>query len=337
MSGLALLIAGIAAAALPAPPPSPALVVESRQVRRDGGRWTVDYWLVGPIAPVAGRGLSVAVAGDVSNARVPGHGRPLPSHLAARAIVRPPLTKGAAAWRLGGTVVGGGAPLDIRRALAAGADAPTCAEKLDVELVTWAPGHHRLRLVLSHEHDVYGRRDPLLGAREVAIDLAGARLVDRLRLAAGGAGRPAAIVLPDPPKERLDARVAADGRPTLHLAAHVPGQHYYRYPDLDVPYGTRMRLSFRYLIAAGTEGECRYRVAQYKDTPTSWRMLNDAGFEGCLKVVGRWTRVERSFATDAEATTLALDFRIVGDSDIGEMWVDDVQLAPAGAVARGGP
>ena len=91
-----------------------------------------------------------------------------------------------------------------------------------------------------------------------------------------------------------------------------------------------MRLRFSYLIAAGTEGECRVRVAQYKDTPTSWRMLNDAGFEKCLKVVGRWTQVEHVFTTDAEATTLALDFRIAGDTDIGEMWIDDVSLEPVG-------
>ena len=137
--------------------------------------------------------------------------------------------------------------------------------------------------------------------------------------------------------ERRDTHHALSGPDSLHLEAHVPGHHYYRYPDRPVRYGTPMRLRFSYLVAAGTEGECRVRVAQYKDTPTSWRMLNHAGFEKCLKAVGRWTRVERVFATDAEATTLALDFRIASDSDVGEMWIDDVSLEPIGGAGQGGP
>jgi hypothetical protein len=98
-----------------------------------------------------------------------------------------------------------------------------------------------------------------------------------------------------------------------------------------------MRLRFWYLVAAGTEGEGRARIAQYKDTPTSWRPLNSAGFERCLKTVGRWTKVEHIFTTDAEATTLALDFRIAGDGDIGEMWIDDVSLEPVGCAGNAGP
>jgi hypothetical protein len=98
-----------------------------------------------------------------------------------------------------------------------------------------------------------------------------------------------------------------------------------------------MRLRFSYLIAAGTEGECRVRVAQYKETPTSWRMLDGAGFEKCLKVVGRWTEVEEVFTTDAEASTLALDFRIAGGTPIGEMWIDDVRLEPVGCPGPSGP
>ena len=58
---------------------------------------------------------------------------------------------------------------------------------------------------------------------------------------------------------------------------------------------------------------------------------------GAVSIVGRWTRVERVFATDAEATTLALDFRIASDSDVGEMWIDDVSLEPVGCPGRSGP
>jgi hypothetical protein len=50
--------------------------------------------------------------------------------------------------------------------------------------------------------------------------------------------------------------------------------------------------------------------------------------------VGRWVHVERIFRTEPEATTLALDFRIVG-ADVGELWIDDVLLEPVGAGPEG--
>jgi hypothetical protein len=206
------------------------------------------------------------------------------------------------------------------------------------EPLTLAPGgvmHARLRL--EHHHVIFGDYDPLLGVRTVEITLAGATVRDVVALDREHYLAQPRFSWPEPPEERRDTRHSVSGPDSLHLEAHVPGHHYYRYPDRPVRYGTPMRLRFSYLIAAGTEGECRFRVAQYKDTPTSWRMLNDAGFEKCLKVVGRWTQVEHVFTTDVEATTLALDFRIVNDTDIGEMWIDDVRLEPVGCPGHTGP
>ena len=201
-----------------------------------------------------------------------------------------------------------------------------------------APGglvHVRLRL--EHHHVLYGDYDPLLAVRQVEITLAGSTVRDLVPLDREQYLAQPRLAWPEPPEDRRDTRHSVSGPDSLHLEAHIPGHHYYRYPDRPVRYGTPMRLRFSYLIAAGTEGECRVRVAQYKDTPTSWRMLNDAGFEKCLKVVGRWTRVEHVFSTNAEATTLALDFRIAGDTDVGEMWIDDVSLEPVGCPGQAGP
>ncbi len=202
-----------------------------------------------------------------------------------------------------------------------------------------APGgivHVRLRL--EHQHVLFGDYDPLAWVSAPSRSpWRGRRSATASRWTASNTWRSRGSRWPEPPEERRDTRHSVTGPDSLHLEAHVPGHHYYRYPDRPVRYGTPMRLRFSYLIAAGTEGECRVRVAQYKDTPTSWRMLNDAGFEKCLKVVGRWTRVEHVFTTHAEATTLALDFRIAGDTDIGEMWIDDVSLEPVGCPGHTGP
>jgi hypothetical protein len=121
------------------------------------------------------------------------------------------------------------------------------------------------------------------------------------------------------------------------LEADVPGHQYYRYPERPVRYNTKMRLRFWYLIAAGTEGECHIRIAQFKDTPNSWRMLHAGDFEQCLKTIGRWTKVEHIIQTESEATTLTLEFKITGETEVGEMWIDDVSLEPTGNMVPGGP
>jgi hypothetical protein len=195
----------------------------------------------------------------------------------------------------------------------------------------------RVRLRFEHQHVLYGDYDPLLGARTVELSLGGALVRDVLALDREQYRAQPKFAWPAPPTERRDPRHAVSGPDSLHLEAHVPGHHYYRFPDRPVRYGTKMRLSFWYLIAAGTEGECRARIAQYKDTPASWRMLNSGGFERCLRTVGRWTKVEHVFTTEPEATTLALDFRIAGDTDVGEMWIDDVSLEPVGCPGHSGP
>ena len=127
------------------------------------------------------------------------------------------------------------------------------------------------------------------------------------------------------------------GPDSLHLEADVPGHQYYRYPERPVRYNTKMRLRFWYLIAAGTEGDCKVRVAQFKETPISWRMLHAGDFEQCLKTIGRWTKVERIIQTESEATTLTLEFKIVGETEVGEMWIDDVSLEPVGGAMASGP
>ena len=102
------------------------------------------------------------------------------------------------------------------------------------------------------------------------------------------------------------------------------------FPERPVRYATKMRLRFWYLIAEGTEGDCRIRIAQYKDTPSAWKVLPEGGSEKCLTTVGRWARYERIFRTEPDATTLALDFRICG-ADVGEMWIDDLRFEPVSA------
>ena len=102
-------------------------------------------------------------------------------------------------------------------------------------------------------------------------------------------------------------------------------------------YNTKMRLRFWYLIAAGTEGEARVRVAQNKDTPLTWSPLHEATIEEQLKTIGRWTKFERIIQTAPEATRLVLEFKITSEVEIGEMWIDDMSLEPLASNSPAGP
>ncbi len=333
------------------------LVQVSRTVAQDQGAWVIDYRLrhTGPTGVVvAPEEVAVKVESWVSNSRVASHAVPRRSALA--------IPRGPELTAIGEVIVAADESHRCREKLTCHLSAvrgPLCADA-DTGVsrsikdpttdngqrttdkkpgpISLAPGgivHVRLRL--EHQHVLYGDYDPLLGVRAVEMTLAGQIVRDLVPLDREQYLAQPRFCWPEPPEDRRDTRHSVTGPDSLHLEAHIPGHHYYRYPDRPVRYGTPMRLRFSYLIAAGTEGECRVRVAQYKDTPTSWRMLNGAGFEKCLTVVGRWTKVEHVFTTDAEATTLALDFRIAGDTDIGEMWIDDVSLEPVGCPGHCGP
>jgi hypothetical protein len=326
---------------------------------QDQGAWVIDYRLrhagsTGVV--VAPEEIAVKVESWVSNSRVAGHAVPRRSVLAIPhgpeltaigeviaaageahrcrekliVTVSSPSARGGQSSVVGGQKGGRPSP-------ATGHTKSTAPGPRPGPLSLEPGGIVRVRLRLEHQHVLFGDYDPLLGARAVEITLAGQTARDLVPLDRERYLAQPRCTWPEPLGDRRDTRHWVTGPDSLHLEAHVPGHHYFRYPDRPVRYGTPMRLRFSYLIAAGTEGECRVRVAQYKDTPTSGRRLDGAGFEKGLKVVGRWTEVEHVFTTAAEATTLALDFRIAGDTEIGEMWIDDVRLEPVGGPGRCGP
>ena len=336
------------------------LVQVGRTVAQYQGAWVVDYRLrhTGPTGIiVAPAEIAVKVEGWVSNSRVASHAVPRRSGLA--------VARGPEFVAIGDVIAAVDEAHRCREKLivsVAGEEPDPCRPPSGAKSeyaarsrtgsdhepgpagATAGPpqslppgGIVHVRIRLEHQHVLYGDYDPLLGIRAVAITLGGGTVRDLVPLDCEQYLAQPKFTWPEPPEERRDTRYAVTGPDSLHLEAHVPGHHYYRFPDRPVRYATKMRLRFWYLIAAGTEGECRVRIAQYKDTPTSWRMLQSGGFEKCLKVVGRWTKVEQVLITEPEATTLALDFRIAGDTDVGEMWIDDVSLEPVGCPGQAGP
>jgi hypothetical protein len=299
-----------------------------RATSQDQGTWVVEYEIRNETTAgvvVMPAELAASVEGSVSNSRIASHARPRPSHV---------MLKGSEYASASGEVI------------ASKDDAARCRERLTLSIwsddakppakpaaglspISLAPGATgRLRLRIEHQHAIYGAYDPLLGVRTITLRVGEETFRDVVDLVRECYLAQPRSSWPEPPEDRRDRRQFVSGPDSLHIAAHEPGRQYYRFPDQPVRYGSRMRLSYWYLIAVGTTGECRVRFSQYKDMPSSYRELPSGGFDEELTTVGRWTKVERIIHIEPEATTAALDFRVSSNVNLGEMWIDDVALTP---------
>lgn len=314
------------------------LTVLQRTVTQDQGGWRVEYHLrydgTSGIV-VTPSDITLKVEGWLSNSRVASHSTPRWSLVA---------------------ISGSSGMSNSSEVISSSDDEQQCRERVVVQVWTdddppaehspkpgssrvntpdpapilaLAPGSKlRVRLRFEHQHFLFGDYDPLLGRRSMELRLNSATLQDTLPMEREQYFALPRYIWPSPPEERRDSRLFISKPDSLHIEAHIPGNQSYRFPERPVRYATKMRLSFWYLVAPGTEDECRARIMQYKDSPTAQRAIPEGGQEICLKTVGRWTKVERIFQTEPEATTLALDFRICGGADVGEVWIDDVNLEP---------
>jgi hypothetical protein len=357
---LALALAPRARAQEPPVPydPAPSLALVERRVEqgrvsfeqaRDHQKcwvfWEVTYLLrnegVTPIELSLGS-ISAEVDGAVSNARVPCHAVPRkvahafspsggPTGLALGSTVQlVESADDARSCREAATLelTPGPPPGDEMADASHGPMAPE-ADDLAAPADRLVPGQTLVaRLRLEHQHFLYGPFDPLLGDREFTLRVGPATFRDDLPL-----DRPLAEVFPpctweNPPADRLDPRYFVSSPDSLRLSASVPGQHGFDFPERPIRYATPMRLSFWYLIAPGVEGRCLAEIKQYRDAPRSYRALPEAKVTEDLCQVGRWVQVQRVFRTDPQATTLRLRFTVDSDTNLGDLWIDDVHLEP---------
>jgi hypothetical protein len=333
------------------------LAMVDRTVSQDQGAWVIDYRLrhtgrTGVV--VTPEEIGVKVEGWVSNSRVASHAVPRWSSLvvargpelsAASEVIASADESQRCRERLLVSVrtedQGPSAPGAGDRAkpgTGPSPAAPGSGESTAVLPISLGPGAIvRVRVRLEHQHILYGDLDPLLAVRTVELTVRGSTVRDVVSLDREQYLAQPKFAWPEIPEKRRDTKHAVSGPDSLHLEAHVPGHQYFRYPERPVRYSTKMRLRFWYLIAAGTEGDCGVWISQYKDTPASWRKLEAGGFEQCLKAVGRWTKVERVFQTETEANIVILEFKVVSEPEVGEMWIDDVSLEPLNGNTPVGP
>ena len=331
------------------------LVLVQRVLAQDQGDWQVDYAFRNAGAEplvLEPKDVRVQVEGWLSNSRIAAHATPrhaacsIDGQVAASAFAEV-IAASEESKRCRERVVVSlsvgpavGSPIGQASAVVSPAKGSATTTRggpvLFAPLTVEAGDLVRVRIRLEHQHTLHGDYDPLLGQRDVELRLASFAFRDVLPLDREQYRAMPKATWPEPPDDRKDARHFVTGPDSLHLDADLPGANYYRFPERKVRYGTRMRLRFWYRVAPGTEGELHARVAQYRESPESWKVLSDGGSDVHLtNATGSWVRFEKIIRTEAEATTLALDFRI-SPCDVGEAWIDDVVLEPAEGPS-GGP
>jgi hypothetical protein len=317
--------------------PSRLKVVE-RVLAQDQGDWQVDYCLKneGPSPlTLAPSEIGAKVEGWLSNSRIAVHANPRRAEIAVVGQSGPSATAEVIASADEALRCRERATLRVWAGKACDSAPPRGGDPEPLSTITVEPGGLlRVRLRLEHQHCLYGDYDPLLGRRELEIRLGASTVRDALPL-----DREQYLAQPkdtwsEPADEHKDNRHFMSAPDSLLLEAGVPGNQYYRFPERKVRYASRMRLRFWYRIAPGSEGEFKARIAQYRESPNAWKVLSDGGAEHTLKGTGRWIKFEKVIRTEAEATTLALDFRIA-NAEIGEVWIDDVSLEPLDPAPNG--
>jgi hypothetical protein len=200
-----------------------------------------------------------------------------------------------------------------------------------------APGDQlHVRLQLEHDHFLYDPYEPLFGVRSFQLVLGSAQLRDELKFDRSVAVRSPAPSWqpPDPPIDRQDRQVFLTPPHSLRLSAEQPGGASYRLSG-NVRYDTLMKLSFWYLLSEEGSATGLVRISQLKQGPALWKPLGAGAKEIGMTREGRWTKVEQVLRTEAEATHLIVEFRVIGAT--GTLWIDDVQMETLGRLASREP
>jgi hypothetical protein len=315
------------------------------QDRASGQVWQLDYTLRNAGAlpvPLGARDVSVQIESWVSNSTIAEHATPRRSTLSLAALQRNPaecvilappdetgrcLERGSlGAW----PSRSGDSPPAPAQAIALRVVAP-----LNLTQLVVAPAESlHLRIRLEHVHFLYGPYEPLFGTRDVRLRLGSAAFLDHVKLEPCGRPASASVAWPpfEPPPDRRDCETYLSPPDSLRLTSQTPGLGYYRHVG-PIRYDTRMRLGFWYLIAPGSQGRARLSITQRKQGPGLFETLPEGQHEVNLADVGSWTRVERVFRTEPEATTLTLEFCLIGEPI--EVWIDDLELAALDSAPEG--
>ena len=301
------------------------LIKTSREVRQDKGTWVVSYKLRSPFgeeAFVRRSDVVMTLAGTASNSAVPGDGVCREFRIIASDAEKSPGNFGRHAIHLDES------------------DARSCRMAIRVEMgdkdaAVISPGRDLdLRIFFEHNHFVYGIWEPILGNWSLGVDMGEFQFRDRLKLDMAERARPdLAINVGEGSRDETYSKSAVN---SVYFASHDPCKNNVSVNNIPVRYGTKLRFSFRYLVAVGTEGEPCVELRQETDVGNMWKRIYDADMTIVLTTVGKWHEYSGIINVDGSGSLLDVRFRLAS-SDVGEVWISDLQLKEVGFSASGNP
>jgi hypothetical protein len=191
-------------------------------------------------------------------------------------------------------------------------------------------------IFFQHLHNPYGKYQPLLGKRKIKIKLA-KDIVFNFKADLSAEKYKA---LPEGTWElsSISSEHLTDPPDTLFLTATLPGKQYFRLPERQTRYGTKMELSFFYYWWTGSEGEFKVRIAQYQEWDNAWKVLSDSGYESEIKGnsnQGKWIKFSKiidipgkdidGIENMEKGNTMAVDFRLA-NSEFSIVFIQDFKL-----------
>jgi hypothetical protein len=211
----------------------------------------------------------------------------------------------------------------------AGDDAqPLEINKLKKQSVAIAPGQtFHVRVSIEHSHTVYGDYLPLLGERTIQIEISPAISLEHNADLTSELD----FVLPDDtwpeiPEDKRSDEFFISAPHSLLLEGNVPGGSTCRLPERNARFGTRMRLTYYYRIAEGTEAKFDVDITQSQRNAYTWKSISHAEVEFTHAPSRYWRKVDKIIKIDPSANTIAVDFRLNPTDAVGRVWIDDVIL-----------
>lgn len=211
--------------------------------------------------------------------------------------------------------------------------------------LTFGPeSEFEVRLLLIHNHAFFGDErsnfsgshllgegaergyDPLLGVRRFELDIAGTKIVEEIVLRDAAPAMVPPITFDGMPTQR-DDRMFISAPDALFLSAPEVGSGALSTPQYPVRHGSRVRITFWYYLARGTQRSLVFRALQYCDLAGRYHILNRVSVGATFCTNERWQKVEKIVQIDPMATKLGLIFQLPGDPrEIGDAWIDDVRI-----------
>lgn len=197
------------------------------------------------------------------------------------------------------------------------------------------PGDQVVLIVnFKHNHFLQGKYHPLFGKRLISLWVNGWCGAYNHYSSPDNFIRSKIFNRSQFPADVSSTTYTTDGSPSLWLFSHAPDILSYRVDNIQVRYGSLVRVSFFYLVAEGSISKPVVDIQQFKSGPgSSWSQAPELDQSFVLlskKKSQQWERFDRIIKIGNSTTDMTVRFRLMsGDFNLvpGEIWISQLVVS----------